>query len=285
MYHLFEEKIASLRAKKIAQTKEKICKEGLLDEDDYGRLVPPEGLWHIIPNHPDGSFYGFDAWAENFCNLMSVHPVYIDTDDAFAGRWMYFMSKMRGNKWNPAYAYDHLKPAIKKYDIICGIGDDAHFAPDYQMGLSLGWNGLITKIEKYRRVNTSPEQQHFYDLHICVIRAIQGWIQRHIDAALKQAAAESVPEKRQALLDIARVNTWVKENAPRTLREACQWIIWYHLASRTYNRDGAGGQLDVLLQPYYEKDISEKRITDDEAVYYLACLLINDPIYWQLGGA
>lgn len=284
MNQLLEEKIASLRAKKIAQTREKICKEGLLDEDDYGRIVPPEGLWHIIPNHADGSFYGFDAWADNFCSLMSVHPVYIDTDDAFAGRWMYFMSKMRGNKWNPAYAYDHLKSAIEKYNIICGIGDDAHFAPDYQMGLSLGWNGLIEKIEKYREINTSPEQQHFYDLHVRTIRAVQGWIQRHIDAALEQAAAENVPEKRQALLDIAQVNTWVKENAPRTLREACQWIIWYHLASRTYNRDGAGGQLDVLLQPYYEKDIFEKRITDDEAVYYLACLLINDPIYWQLGG-
>ena len=25
-------------------------------------------------------------------------------------------------------------------------------------------------------------------------------------------------------------------------------------------------------------------MTDDEAVYYLACLLINDPVYWQLGG-
>ena len=100
----YEQKIANLRMRKLAQTQEKIEKEGLLDEDDYGRVVPPENLWNIIPNHPDGSFYGFDAWADNFCSLMNIHPVYIDADDAFAGRWMYFMSKMRPNKWNPDYS-------------------------------------------------------------------------------------------------------------------------------------------------------------------------------------
>lgn len=277
-------KIESLRLKKAQQTKEKIEIEGLLDEDDYGRIVPPKGLWDIIPNHEDGSFYGFDAWADNFCSLMDVHPVYIDVNDAFAGRWMYFMSKMRKNKWNPLYPYDKLKPNIDKYNIICGIGDDAHFAPDYQMGLSLGWNGIIDKIEKYKQVNNSPEQIHFYDLHIRVIKAVQGWIQRHIDYAEELAIKETDEETKLSLLEMVEVNKWVKDNPPRTLREACQWIIWYHLASRTYNRDGAGGQIDSLLQPYYEKDIAENKITDDDAVYYLACFLINDPIYWQLGG-
>ena len=105
----YDQKLASLRARKLRQTREKIEREGVLDEDDYGRIVPPEGLWKIRPNHPDGSFYGFDAWTDNFCSLMAVHPVYVDPDDAFAGRWMYFMSKMRPNKWNPAYPYDHLK--------------------------------------------------------------------------------------------------------------------------------------------------------------------------------
>lgn len=147
----YDERIQRLKLRKLEQTDEKIRVEGLLDEDDYGRVVPPEGLWNIIPNHEDGSFYGYDAWAENFCSLMDVHPVYVDPDDAFAGRWMYFMSKMRPNKWNPDYPYDHLKENIRKYDIICGIGDDAHFAPDYAMGLKLGWKGIREKIEYYNR--------------------------------------------------------------------------------------------------------------------------------------
>ena len=66
-------RIARLRARKLEQTQEKIRVEGTLDEDDYGRIVPPEGLWNIRPNHPDGLFYGYDAWTDNFCSLMAVH--------------------------------------------------------------------------------------------------------------------------------------------------------------------------------------------------------------------
>ena len=73
----YNERIARLRLRKLAQTQEKIRVEGALDEDDYGRIVPPPGVWHILPNNPDGSFYGYDAWADNFCDLMSVHPVYM----------------------------------------------------------------------------------------------------------------------------------------------------------------------------------------------------------------
>lgn len=280
----YDAQLARLKARKLRQTQEKIEKEGILDEDDYGRIVPPEGLWEIRPNHEDGSFYGFDAWAENFCSLMAVHPVYVDPDDALAGRWCYFLSKMRPNKWNPAYPYDHLREGIERYDIIHGIGDDAHFAPDFAMGLEAGWGGLLAKIAYYRTVNRSSAEQHFYDLHERAIRSIQGWIRRHVDEARRLADAETDPERRQNLLEIALTNEHIVERAPETLREACQWIVWFHLASRTYNRDGAGGQIDVLLRPYYERDLAAGRITDAEAVYYLASLLINDPVYWQLGG-
>jgi formate C-acetyltransferase len=83
---------------------------------------------------------------------------------------------------------------------------------------------------------------------------------------------------------MAEVNRWLIEGPPRTLREACQWIAWFNMASRTYNRDGAGGQLDELLRPYYQRDRSEGRIDDEDAIFLLACLLLNDPHYYQLGG-
>ncbi len=284
MKNRFDDRMARMRAKKLAQTEDKRQVEGLLDEDDYGRIVPPKGLWKTIPNSPDGSFYGYEAWTDNFCSLMDIHPVYVDPDDAFTGRWMYFMSKMRKNKWNPEYPYTHLEENIKKYDIICGIGDDAHFAPDYSMGVSLGWGGLIEKIEKWKKINTGSGQTEFYNLHLRAISSIQGWINRHIEKSKELAQKETDPERKENLLEQARVNEKILFGAPTTLREACQWIIWYHLASRTYNRDGAGGQIDSLLQPFYENDLKNGIIDHDTAVYYLACFLINDPIYWQLGG-
>lgn len=282
--NLFDKKIVALREIKRRQTLEKIEQEGLLDEDDYGRVVPPKGLWDIIPNHEDGSFYGFDAWTDNFCSLMDVHPIYLNDNDAFAGHWMYFMSKMRKNKWNPDYPYDFLKENIEKYDIICGIGDDAHFAPDFQMGVKLGWQGLIDKINYYKKINTTTEQQHFYELHERAIISIRGWIRRHVEEARKRAASAVDKDVKLHYQQIADTNEAIVSNPPATFREACQWIIWYHLASRTYNRDGAGDQLDVLLYPFYQKDLQAGRIDRETAIYLLACFLINDPIYWQLGG-
>ncbi|WP_430817763.1 pyruvate formate lyase family protein [Carboxylicivirga sp. RSCT41] len=280
----YQERLQALRKRKLEQTQNKIKVEGLLDEDDYGRIAPPEDGWQSKANHPDGSFYGLDGWTDNFCDLMQNHSVYVDANDAFAGRWMYFMSRMRANKWNPDYPYTHLQDNIDKYDIICGIGDDAHFAPDYQMGVKLGWRGLLDKIQRYRTLNTSEDQQQFYDAHERAIRSIQVWISHHIEEIESMIGAETDPELKTNLEEMLQVNKNILSAPPQTLREACQWIIWYHLASRTYNRDGAGGQIDTLLQPFYEKDLAEGRINHDKAVYYLACFLINDPIYWQLGG-
>jgi len=281
---IYQSRIDILRSKKIAQTKEKIDIEGPLDEDDYGRVVPPDNPWKIIPNHADGSFYGLDGWTENFCSLMNSHPLYVDPHDAFAGRWVYFLSRMRPNKWNPDYPYDHLKENIAKYNIICGIGDDAHFAPDYKLGLALGWKGILAQIDHFREINTGAEQIRFYDAHKQTVKSIQGWIMRHIQRIEQMIITETDPELKMNLEEMAEVNRHIISDPPETLREACQWIIWYHLASRTYNRDGAGGQLDELLRPFYEKDMAEGRIDREKAVYLFACFLLNDPVYWQLGG-
>jgi formate C-acetyltransferase len=79
-------------------------------------------------------------------------------------------------------------------------------------------------------------------------------------------------------------NEWIVENPPRTLREACQWIAWFNMVSRTYNGDGAGDQLDEILRPYYERDIADGRMDDEDAIFVLACLLLNDPQYYQIAG-
>ncbi len=52
-----------------------------------------------------------------------------------------------GNRpFPPEFDYSHLKEEQEKYNITCGIGKDAHFAPDYEIGLRLGWGGLLEKV-------------------------------------------------------------------------------------------------------------------------------------------
>ncbi|MDR1639511.1 MAG: pyruvate formate lyase family protein, partial [Clostridiales bacterium] len=208
---------------------------------------------------------------------------YIDPNDAIAGRTVIFMSNTRTCSWNPAYSYAFLEEDHKKYGIQPGIGADAHFAADYRIGLALGYNGILEKIRRYRDYY-GEEKREFYDAEESVVLGIKEWIKRNADQALEASKIDSDPIIKSRLEEVWRVCSWVMENPPRTLHEACQWIAFFNSASRSYNRDGAGCQLDEILRPYYEADIASGSIDDEDAIFLLACLLLNDPHYYQLGG-
>ena len=279
----YADRLEGLVATKLAQTREKIDRFGPMDEDDLGLVAPPEDFdWKPIPNHPNGSFYGPAGWAENFASLLAVHPTYVDPMDALAGRWMFFLNRSRPVGWPPEFPVPHLSAVWRMYDLTSGVGGSSHFGPDYSIGLELGWGGLLEKVRRSQRRH-GPDEQAFLKAEEDVILAVQGWIRRTI-AAIHAADAETRPELAANLAEMAQVNEWVIEHPPRTLREACQWIAWYNMASRIYNRDGAGGQLDEMLRPYYEADIAAGRIDDEDAIFLIGCLLLNETQYYQLGG-
>jgi formate C-acetyltransferase len=51
-----------------------------------------------------------------------------------------------------------------------------------------------------------------------------------------------------------------------------------------YNGSGSLGRLDQLLFPFYQRDIQAGLLSDEEAAFHLACLLLRDTAYIQLGG-
>ena len=330
----YAERMARLTARKIEQTKEKQAKLGARDEDDYGLVLPPASFKVDLPvRDATGQWSGPRSWAANFRWLMENHPCYIDPDDAIAGRWMFMLSRMRLgyqlSRSNFAFDYSHLEPEQKKYDITTGIGKDAHFAPDYQIGLDLGWGGLLEKVrnarlefvnaEAQRRrddenavaakenpVNpVNPVKENSASLRLCVennktedlsyaielldaeeqaILGVMAWTRRLAAAADDLAMTEDDAVRRDNLVEMARICYKIADSKPETFREVVQWIAIFNMASRTYNRDGAGGQLDELLRPYYERDKAAGILTDGDAEFYVFCLLLNDPHYYQIGG-
>ncbi len=333
----YEARMARLTARKIEQTKAKLAKLGARDEDDYGLVLPPASFKVDLPvRDATGQWSGPRAWAANFRWLMENHPCYIDPDDAIAGRWMFMLSRMRLgyqlSRSNFAFDYSHLEPEQKKYDITTGIGKDAHFAPDYQIGLDLGWGGLLEKVrasrrrcgvgfnaEKQRggeaensrlpfsrvervdhvensprstrstRLNNPPPPDPSYAAELLeaeeqAILGVMAWTRRLAAAADDRAMSEDDPVRRENLQEMARVCYRIAEAPPATFREVCQWLAIFNMASRTYNRDGAGGQLDELLRPYWEHDKAAGILTDADAEFFVFCLLLNDPHYYQIGG-
>ena len=137
--YTYASRLKALREKKEAQTQEKIKKNGYMDEDDYGSVLPPEDFC-FEPEFNDkinNTFYGAELWGKNFRRLMEEHPVYVDVNDALAGRWMFILQRLRpfesatsvnNLEMAPVFNYSHLKPTQKKYDLQPGIGKMHHFA-------------------------------------------------------------------------------------------------------------------------------------------------------------
>ena len=98
------------------------------------------------------------------------------------------------------------------------------------------------------------------------------------------AETEDQPQLRENLSAIADICERMVTDPPQTFREACQWLVFFQAAAKMYNGSGEWGQIDELLWPYYERDVKVGLLTDEEATFHLACLLLSETAYIQLGG-
>lgn len=307
----YADRLKLMRDTKICHTLQKREQNGCTDLDDFG-TVPISENYEVEPwyNSSNGSFYGYDGMAENFCRVIGAHEPYVDPMEMLCGRWRDMLVNYRGDvhylpnwlkkkpkimelmnsatdqwskRWDEQrFPYDHLKPLQAKYNIQTGIDGDAHFACDYSIGFKLGFGGLLKKIEEFRIIN--PDKKDFYDAEEKVLRAIIDFVSRHIDEIRKLIVKEERPEIKANLEKMLETCEAIEYDAPKTFQQACQWTAFFNCASRIYTRDGAGFQLDVLLYPFYENDVKAGILDDETAKFLIANLLLIDPHYYQISG-
>lgn len=280
----YDERIALLRELKVAQTTEK-AQAGGADEDDYGLIEQDEFHYQLKPSHPNGSIYGYKAWRENYIAILDNHPLYVNPLDAFVGKGFLFLERLRpkDKKWNPDYPFDDLKVFFDRYGIISGIDNCHHFTPAIEIGFELGWGGILNKLKEQRALHDESHDL-FYESEIMVVEAIIRFLHRMSDELEALAKVEKNPQLSANLLEMSKMNHKLASEKPDTFKEAVQWMCWFSMLSRTYNRGSAGGQLDEMMRPYYERDLAAGILTDKDVKFYLACLFLQDSRYFQLGG-
>ena len=283
----YQERLDSIRKLRQIHTLQKQAidgTDGYWDMDDKG-IIPPPGDWRFEPetNTPDGRFVGNELVGKNYRKLLEIHPVYIDPMSSLAGGWMHSFFDIKRPLWDEKYDYSHLHENQNKYDLVSGIGGIQHFNMDMKMGLSLGFGGLKDKVEKYWEMNKGLNDS-FYEAELNVVLGMQDMIRRHAEVASLLADNEKRPEIKKSLRIMSDVNTKLIDNPPETFIEAVQWTAWFVIFAVMFNFSGAGGAIDDYLYPYYLKDKKVGNITDDEAIFHLACLLNKDNQYYQICG-
>jgi formate C-acetyltransferase len=301
----YRERIGLLRETKMRHTEEKWRALGSMDMDDLPIMLPPPESRKVIrivsgsgltmtdallttfvprSNHPSGGIFGARACGENFRRLLEVHPPYVDPVSSLAGGYYAHFLSYRDPAWNPDFDYSPLHEEQNRYKLHPGIGAVQHFCQDMTIGLTLGWGGILEKIRHYRTVNRDEEAQELYDGLEHVVRGFQAWIGNHAAAARSMAGHEENPQLRRNLQEIADINESLVSNPPKTFREACQWMLWYQMAGKMYNMGGSLGRIDQFLYPFYSRDRESGMLSDEDAVFHLACHFVMDTSYTQLGG-
>jgi pyruvate-formate lyase len=299
----YQQRIDALRASKLEYTQEKQKLIGSMNHDDWALILPPPEYREVVQtistsgmpitdvlikglemksNHPSGGFFGPRACGANFRALLESHPPFVDPLSSLAGAYVVNFASYRKVGWPAELVPTHLTEEQHKYQLGTGIGASQHFCQDLAIGLNLGWGRILAKIRHYRQKN--PQAADFYAGLEDIALGMQAWIRHNADRARQMAAEETNLQLRENLVTMAEMNERLVTEPARTFREACQWMLWFDMAARMYNGSGSLGKLDLLLQPYYERDAAAGILTDEEAIFHIACLLLRDTAYLQLGG-
>lgn len=155
-----------------------------------------------------------------------------------------------------------------------------HICPNVKEWLELGPAGVIAKAEK-NLVGANASQQEFYCCVILVMQGVQKFMQRYAD--LLEEKADSYPKYTASMRELAKICQNLQNRPAQSFHEALQstWFLFVVLHMESNASSFSPGRLDQILYPYYQKDLAEKKMDDDQALEMIECLWLkfNEIVY------
>lgn len=161
-----------------------------------------------------------------------------------------------------------------------------HLAIDYDKLMRVGYVGLINEAKARlaalsKRDPEYGEKRDFYEAMIIMHEAARTYIKRYGKLAEELAAAEKADKRRVELIAMADNCYHIADHAPETFWQALQL---FNIATTLIQVESNGhsisyGRMDQWLQPYYEADIAQGRISKEFVLELLEVLYVklNNP--------
>lgn len=174
------------------------------------------------------------------------------------------------------------------------MNDGGDSSPGYDTILfKKGVSGLKEEAEEKLEqiLGTGPEDDDkrlFYMSEILVCEGIMTYAQRLADYARTLADNESDVDRKQELIELARINATVPKNPPQTFQEALQaiWTIQSLFVLEGNQCSTSLGRLDQYLYPFYQKGLEEGTLRQEEAFELLGCFFIKcSEVIWYTPSA
>ena len=156
--------------------------------------------------------------------------------------------------------------------LVPGLGTPGinHTTFGFERALRLGYKGLKEEVlQRQRAGGLDAEGEDLLQGMLLCIEAAGIWNERYVKA-LKEALPKAAPQEAAVIARNTGILEWTPYNPPRDFREAlqCLWSMWeFH---RLLGNWSGLGRVDKILGPYLKKDLSEGKITLEEAREELA---------------
>jgi pyruvate formate-lyase/glycerol dehydratase family glycyl radical enzyme len=145
-----------------------------------------------------------------------------------------------------------------------------------------GLNGVLKQIKEEIdsldfSLEGSLQKYEFLKAGSICCEAVIDFAHRYASLA-KELAGREVDTRRKAELEAIALNCqWVPANTARTFHEALQsfFILFLAMNLEAASHSESAGRMDQYLYPLYKKDITEGRITRQEAAELLGCLWVK----------
>ena len=200
--------------------------------------------------------------AKTLSLLTSRARLAVDTDDIFQDKFdcAGIMAEQR-ERWAHDVKYgllaedSEIADFAKECCLYTADGDYGHTSPNTTLMLSVGLTGLLEQVElASSAAGLTEKQKDFYTSCKIALGALITAAKR-----LSDAVRPYNEENADALASIA-------SGAPKNIYEAMQLIILYFFVHEYVGatRVRTLGRLDMLLMPFYERDIASGRYTKEE---------------------
>lgn len=201
--------------------------------------------------------------AKTFALILEKSKIAIDKEDIFQDK-LFGGRRMTAQKlkWHKAAQKTYLPKeteemsrAWKDYGAYRANGDYGHVSPNSKLLLKLGFVGLLERVEQQsQKAGLTKKQAEFYECCKLTLSALIT-VTKRLAAAIEPYNQENAV----ALLHIAN-------GKPQNIYEAMQLLVLYFFMHEFVAgaRVRTLGRLDVLLYPYYAKDIESGTYTKAE---------------------
>jgi pyruvate formate-lyase/glycerol dehydratase family glycyl radical enzyme len=150
-----------------------------------------------------------------------------------------------------------------------------HLVPNYQKVLQKGFKGIQAELRELLNNTKNPKHQAWLKALILSCETPRILSERYSTEAQRMSEEITDPKRREELKEIARICSKVPWEPAETFWEAVQSLWMTHMlvmAAESYPGPGTSpGRIDQYLFPYYERDIKQRKLTQQFAREILEC--------------